>query len=79
MGQNRGMAGVDPADLTDDDLFRELEHLHETRSTTLRHGSDDALSAHTERTKALEEEYLRRYPTREVDPERLREGARARS
>jgi hypothetical protein len=73
------MAGVDPSSLSDDDLFRELESLHSTRTTTLRHGSDDALQAHTERSKALEEEYLRRRPAREVDPERLREGARARS
>ena len=73
------MAGVDPTSLSDDDLLRELGHLHETRTETLRHGSDDALHAHTERTKALEEEYLRRHPAREVDPERLREGARARS
>jgi len=73
------MSGVNPGELSEDDLFRELQHLHETRSATLRHGSDDALRAHTERTQALEEEYLRRYPSREVDPGRLREGARART
>jgi hypothetical protein len=70
--------GIDPSALDDDTLLRELAHVHETRNTTLRHGSDDALAVHTTRTAALEQEYLRRHPHREVDPERLREGARAR-
>jgi Family of unknown function (DUF6158) len=71
--------GIDPADLTDDDLMRELGHLYETRMDALRHAADQALDEHTRRTAQLEEEYLRRFPEREVDPERLREGARARS
>ncbi|MEN3540478.1 MULTISPECIES: DUF6158 family protein [Microbispora] len=71
--------GVDPRDLGDEDLLRELRHLHETRSETLFHGSDDALERHTSRTQELEGEYLARYPDRQVDPERLREGARQRS
>jgi uncharacterized protein DUF6158 len=71
--------GVPAQDLDESDLFRELEHLHETRHTTLRHGSPDALTAHTQRLGELEDEYLRRHPEREVDPGRLREGARARS
>ncbi|MDQ1629921.1 MAG: hypothetical protein QOI54_3665 [Actinomycetota bacterium] len=65
-------------DLSDDDLLRELEQLHSTRNTTLRHGSEAALDAHTHRQGALEQEYLRRFPGREVDPERLRAGARER-
>jgi hypothetical protein len=65
-------------DLSDEDLLREMAHLHETRTTTLRHGSPDALAAHTHRQEALEQEYLRRWPEREVDPQRLREGARLR-
>ena len=65
--------------LAEDDLLRELAHLHETRFETLRHGSDDALAAHTARTRELEDEYLRRHPEREVDPQRLRSGARERS
>ena len=73
--QGQRVPGVD---LSEEDLLRELAHLHETRHTTLRHGSDDALAAHTRRTDQLETEYLRRHPEREVDPERLREGARAR-
>jgi Family of unknown function (DUF6158) len=71
--------GVDPADLADDDLLRELARLHATRHETFRHGSDDALDAHTRRTALLEREYLRRRPRREIDPDRLREGARTRA
>ncbi|MEU8360649.1 DUF6158 family protein [Nonomuraea sp. NPDC048882] len=70
--------GIDPAQLSDDDLVRELRHLHATRSDTFFHGSDDALTHHTSRTNELEAEYLRRVPDREVDPARLREGARQR-
>ncbi|MDF5755738.1 DUF6158 family protein [Spongiactinospora sp. TRM90649] len=70
--------GIDPRELPDEDLLRELRHVHETRTDTLRHGSDDALDNHTVRTRELETEYLRRYPEREIDPERLREGARQR-
>ena len=70
--------GVDPAELTDDDLMRELGHLYETRMGALRHAADQALDEHTRRMTQLEAEYLVRYPAREVDPDRLREGARAR-
>ena len=45
---------------------------------TFLHGSHDALDAHSWRTAELEAEYLRRFPEREVDPERLRAGARQR-
>ncbi|WP_425570849.1 DUF6158 family protein [Rugosimonospora acidiphila] len=65
-------------DLTDDDLLRELAELHRTRHQTLRHASDQALDRHDERTTELEAEYLRRFPEREVDPERVRSGARQR-
>ncbi|MGH8970056.1 MAG: DUF6158 family protein [Actinomycetes bacterium] len=71
--------GPAAADLSDEDLMRELETLHATRHTTLRHGSDAALAVHTRRVEALEQEYLRRFPQREVDPHRQREGARDRS
>ncbi|RKS72245.1 hypothetical protein BZB76_5066 [Actinomadura pelletieri DSM 43383] len=70
--------GVDPGDLTDDDLFRELAHLYATRMDALRHAADQAYGEHTRRMNQLEAEYLRRWPGREIDPERLREGARAR-
>ncbi|MGN9910504.1 DUF6158 family protein [Phytohabitans sp. LJ34] len=65
--------GVDGADLTDDDLFREMSSLHRTRLDTLRHGSDAAVANHLRRTAELETEYLTRYPGREVDPSRLRD------
>jgi hypothetical protein len=70
--------GIDPKSLSDEDLLRELGQLHQTRTETLLHGSDDALENHTIRTRDLEAEYLRRYPNRHIDPERLREGARQR-
>jgi hypothetical protein len=70
--------GVPARDLSDDDLTRELTQLYSTRDDTLRHGSEQALSTHTRRTQELEAEYLRRFPDREIDPERLREGARQR-
>lgn len=70
--------GVPTTELPEEDLLRELGHLHETRHGTFLHGSDDALDAHTRRTTALEAEYVRRHPRRDVDPERLRSGARDR-
>ena len=56
-----------------------VERLHATRNETFRHGSDEALAVHTRRTAELEWEYLRRHSQREVDPRRLREGARHRT
>lgn len=70
------MTGVEPTALTDEDLERELAHLHETRNDTFLHGSDDALQFHTARTTALEEEYLRRNPDRVIDARRTRHGSR---
>jgi len=64
--------GPGPGELSDEDLLRELDTLHSTRHATLRHGSDDALDAHSRRQSELEQEYLRRNPAREVDPRRLR-------
>lgn len=74
----RDPEGVAAQDLNEADLLRELAQLHATRHGTFRHGSDDALIRHTERTGELEGEYLRRFPQREVDAERLRSGARER-
>jgi hypothetical protein len=68
--------GVSASDLPDPDLLRELAELHRTRHETLRYGADQALDRHDERTTQLEAEYLRRFPDREVDPDRMREGAR---
>jgi hypothetical protein len=72
-------SGVDPMNLSDAELLRELESLHSTRHDTLQHGSDDALRQHTTRMHELEDEYVRRHPERAVAPDRTREGARARS
>lgn len=73
------MDGIAAAELDDADLDRELAHLHETRHEVFLHGSAQALSHHTQRMVDLEREYLRRHPERAIDPERLRDGARARS
>ena len=70
------MTGVAPEQLSDEDLERELAHLHETRHDTFLHGSEDALQAHTTRTSELEGEYLRRNPDRVVDARRTRHGSR---
>lgn len=69
--------GVAAPELSEEDLFRELEQLYQTRCQTLRHGSDQALATHTNRIMELEADYLRRYPQREIDPDRTREGARS--
>ena len=71
---HEGTTGPGAAELGDDDLMRELTHLHETRHETFLHGSESALRAHTHRMEALEQEYLRRNPRREVDADRLRSG-----
>lgn len=70
------MTGVPPPALTDEALDRELHHLHETRNDTFLHGSDDALTFHTDRTGDLEREYLRRNPDRIIDARRTRHGSR---
>ncbi len=69
-------SGVPGHALDEDALLRELRHLHNTRSDTFMHGSDDSLREHTARTFELEQEYLRRHPERDVDPRRTRIGAR---
>jgi Family of unknown function (DUF6158) len=68
----RPSLGVEPATLSTEDLLRELQNLHQARHETFRYGSDDALANHDRRTAELEREYLRRFPDREVDPQRLR-------
>ncbi|MFF5175060.1 DUF6158 family protein [Micromonospora sp. NPDC000089] len=67
------LVGVDPTELTDEDVIRELRSLHRTRLDTLRHAADSALANHLRRTAELETEYLARHPGREVDPSRLRD------
>ncbi len=68
--------GIAPDQLADDDLRREVAHLHETRHDTLLGGSESALRAHTERMLALEREFLRRFPEAAPDPRRTRAGSR---
>jgi hypothetical protein len=69
------LLGVDPTELSDEDLIREMHSLHRTRLDTLRHAADTALANHLRRTAELETEYLARHPGREIDPSRLRDGA----
>ena len=71
--QADGELGVDPTELGDEDLIREMHSLHRTRLDTLRHATDSALANHLRRTAELETEYLARHPGREVDPSRLRD------
>ncbi|MFI1193517.1 DUF6158 family protein [Micromonospora sp. NPDC020750] len=68
-----GELGIDPTELADEDLIREIHSLHRTRLDTLRHAADSALANHLRRTAELETEYLARHPGREVDPARLRD------
>jgi Family of unknown function (DUF6158) len=79
MTQQQHSTGPAAVDLSDDDLLRELASAHRTRHETFLHGSTTALVAHTERTHELEDEYLRRHPERQIDPARLRSGARQRA
>jgi hypothetical protein len=69
--------GIDPTELSDDDLRREVGHLHETRHETMLNGSEDALSHHTRRMLELEAEFLRRFPA-ESAPDALRTRAGSR-
>jgi hypothetical protein len=63
--------GIPPQELDDDDLRRELRHLHDTRHDTLLGGSEDALETHTARMLEMEQEFLRRFP-RDAAPDELR-------
>lgn len=70
--------GIPPQDLADDDLRREVQHLHDTRHDVLTGGSESAYEHHTERMLALEREFLRRFPADGApDPARTREGRRS--
>jgi Family of unknown function (DUF6158) len=72
--------GIPAADLSDDDLERELHHLYETRADTFFGGSKHALEVHTQRMLELEREFERRFPDRtRPAPLRTRAGSRARA
>jgi hypothetical protein len=69
--------GIPASQLSDEDLLREVAHLHATRHETFLHGGKDAFATHTTRMLALEHEYLRRFPeTASPDPRRSRTGTR---
>jgi hypothetical protein len=69
--------GIEPSALEDDDLRRELKHLHDTRHDTVLGGTEDALEHHTERMLALEAEFLSRFPQESApNPLRTRAGSR---
>ena len=82
MTDQQQSSGPAPDELGDDDLMRELGQLagffskDEILYETFLHGSESALGTHTARTEALEQEYLRRNPRRDVEPDRLRAGRR---
>jgi hypothetical protein len=69
--------GIPGAELSDDDLTRELEHLHQTRHDTFLNGSEHAVEHHTQRMLELEGEYRRRFPYETPDDLRTRAGSRA--
>jgi hypothetical protein len=72
--------GVPPNELEDDDLRREVKHLHQTRHETLLGGSQSAFDQHTKRMLELEQEFLRRFPEEGApDPARTRAGSRERA
>ena len=69
--------GIDPGELSDDDVVREVAHLHETRHAAMRGAGESAFENHTRRMLALEQEYLRRFPADSApDPLRTRAGSR---
>jgi hypothetical protein len=72
-GDEVGEAGIAAAELSDDDLLRQLEQLHRTRHETFLHAPTQALRHHSERTTDLEREYLRRHPERDIDQSRMRD------
>ena len=57
-----GKFGLDPRQLDDVALERELRYLYVTREETFFHGSRQALLNHTERMLQLEREYASRFP-----------------
>lgn len=70
--------GMPAGGLHDDDLRREVEHLHATRHETMLHGSEDAFLTHTTRMLELEQEFIRRFPAEAApDGRRTRAGSRA--
>ena len=59
--------GIPASDLSDDDLERELAHVHEKRHDIFLTGTVDQLHNHTIRARELEQAYLARFPDRVTD------------
>jgi hypothetical protein len=69
--------GIEPGDLSDDGLTREMTHLHDTRHDAVLSAPEDALETHTTRMLALEGEFIRRFPDRSaIGAMRTRAGSR---
>ncbi|MCU1675843.1 MAG: hypothetical protein JWM93_601 [Frankiales bacterium] len=69
--------GIRATELSDEDLLREVSHLHETRHDTFLNGSSSALRNHTDRMLELEQEYAHRHPDAVTpDAARMRESSR---
>jgi hypothetical protein len=68
-----------PPPLNDAELVSEMERLHAARVDTLRHGADAAVANSAAEIAALESEYLRRHPDREISASRLRHPLRERT
>ena len=62
--------GVPAAELTDEDLERELAHAHEKRHDIFVGGTVDQLHNHSVRTRELEQAYLQRFPDKVTDAKR---------
>jgi hypothetical protein len=72
-----GKFGLDPRELDDEALERELRYLYATREETFFNGTRQALLNHTERMLQLEREFARRFPERtRADALRTRKGSR---
>jgi uncharacterized protein DUF6158 len=72
-----GKFGLDPRQLDDEALERELRYLYATREETFFNGTRQALLNHTERMLQLEQEFARRFPERtRADAQRTRKGSR---
>jgi hypothetical protein len=72
-------AGIPASALSDEDLERELAHVHEKRHDIFLHGNFDQLLNHTARTEELELAYLERFGDRVADADRKREAVLARA
>jgi hypothetical protein len=68
--------GIPAADLSDDDLRREVTHLHEIRHDAMLDASEDAFETHTRRMLELEAEFISRFPREAAPaPSRTRAGS----